>query len=52
VICLNPAHGEWKPGYDYGDGSAASTPIFERNFAPVTERDINFLRKNVGGIVQ
>jgi len=52
VICLNPAHGEWKPGYDYGDGSAAATPNFERNFAPVTERDINFLRKNVGGIVQ
>jgi len=50
VICLNPAHGEWKPGYDYGDGSTTATPFPKRNLAPATGRDIDFLRKNVEGI--
>jgi len=50
VICLNPAHGEWKTDYDYGDGSTATTPFRKRNLAPVTGRDIDFLRRNVEGI--
>jgi len=49
VICLNPAHGEWKTDYDYGDGSTATTPFRKRNLAPVTGRDIDFLRRNVEG---
>ncbi|MFC5833483.1 sugar phosphate isomerase/epimerase family protein [Nonomuraea insulae] len=52
VICLNPAHGEWKPDYDYGDGRVADTPFSQRDLAPVTARDIAFLRANVEGIEQ
>ena len=32
VICLNPSHGERKPGYDYTD---------------VVARDVDFLRRNI-----
>jgi hypothetical protein len=35
VICLNPSHGERKPGYDYSG---------------VTKRDLDFIRREIAGI--
>ncbi|MCU1550432.1 MAG: sugar phosphate isomerase/epimerase [Glaciihabitans sp.] len=45
VICLNPSHGARKPDYDYGPQSSP------RDFFAVTQRDLEFLRTNVKGIV-
>lgn len=52
VICLNPSHGAYRDGYDYGAPGAYSpeVPLTQWELAPLTEREIDFLRRTVKGI--
>ncbi|MFE2046234.1 sugar phosphate isomerase/epimerase family protein [Streptomyces sp. NPDC059477] len=52
VICLNPSHGQWRVGYDYGAPGAfrPDVPFEQWDMSQVTERDLTFLRARIKGI--
>jgi sugar phosphate isomerase/epimerase len=54
VICLNPSHGAMKPGYNYGQSGppGQAAPSRNRDLAPMTKRDLDYLRSTVKGIRQ
>jgi hypothetical protein len=54
VVCLNPSHGEWLEGYDYGPPGSfgPDVPRPRWDFSAVTERDLEFLRTHIKGIRQ